>query len=106
MSAPRFTKGPWRVDPLNWGDVQDAEGALEIASTSDTVLIGGEKPERDEQKANAHLIAAAPELYELLVCCNDYLSNIPRESEGGDDYARELMRDVLSGLAKARGETT
>lgn len=81
----KFTPGPWRVDPMYWPDVQTADGALEVACTGDSVLIGGPTDSKDAQSANAHLIAAAPELYDYIL------------KNGHDDEAKAL-------LAKARGE--
>lgn len=77
MSGFKGTPGPWRVDPSHCGDVQTIDGQWEVACTSPLVLNGGECP--DEWRANARLIAAAPELLEA---CQTFAEWLRREEEG------------------------
>jgi hypothetical protein len=65
MSEPKFTKGPWRVldntsytDRPNHYQILTKDAGLWVAYT--------ECCDNEEEEANAALIAAAPEMYELL----------------------------------------
>ena len=87
MSEAKFTKGEWKVRGSEVGvvdksDTQSYGMMLYIARVDEYDFS-------DEYKANAHLIAAAPEMYKFL----DYLAN-----GRGTDYPIEKL------LAKARGE--
>lgn len=84
MSEPKFTPGPWLVMANQIGTQE-----TEIASICLTAQI---RLPKDETKANAHLIAAAPDLYEALEYC---IKQIP---EFGD------VPGIKAALAKARGE--
>ncbi|AUR87909.1 hypothetical protein NVP1105O_66 [Vibrio phage 1.105.O._10N.286.49.B4] len=81
MSEAKFTKGEWRIlDKYQVGvNVNFGDGFFTIASCQ--VF--------NEAKANANLIAAAPEMYEFLESLQLDVTN---------DYKRDEI------LAKARGE--
>lgn len=96
MSDTKFTLGPWRVDPSFDRDIQTANGELEIACTNELVLTGGVKPDAEQHRANAHLIAAAPDLYEAA-----YGLLYSSEDESTYDHFYSALR---AALAKARGE--
>jgi hypothetical protein len=95
---PKWTPGPWRYDRTNG------------SPTTGEHMIAGAKPGylaevRDcgsgDVRANAHLIAAAPDMAEALEKALNFITNT--ESEMGEtlpcgDAAR-------AALAKARGET-
>ena len=97
MSEAKFTKGEWILNPKGF------LGELELTTQSridelnipilkiDTNYIGiiGR-----EQKANANLIAAAPEMYEML-------AKISSEMECFHGVDTESIENLL---AKARGE--
>lgn len=59
MTAPKFTPGPWRVGRKPGPIVYD-EGGAQIAN-----LVVPMLPD-EEHRANARLIAAAPDLYAAL----------------------------------------
>ncbi len=104
MSAAH-TPGPWRVDPFYVADVQNGDGALEIASTHPRVLTGGEAPDLEECHANARLIAAAPELLEALLEAHRALRKYewydnPKSGWASDDNAT-VRSMVDAALAKA-----
>ena len=88
-----FTPGPWRDDD---GTIVAGDGPINIAYTR-TVIAEREA----EQRANARLIAAAPD---LLAACEAYVAADQMKDPGA--YLRAL--DALSiqmrtAIAKARG---
>ena len=93
---PKWTKGPWPIKPT--GDFKrivigdglvDGPGGYEVAE------VYSDDCDRDEAMANAHLIAAAPDLYAALEMAQLWLS-----VDGRFD-----MQGINAALAKARGET-
>ena len=89
MSNPQFTSGPWHVSenqPTVVGNKEKAVCKCEL----DWDL--GAK----ERKANAALISAAPELYDMLQKILDE-HVIPT-------YKAQMAQDVIRILKKARGE--
>ena len=97
MAETKFTEGPWRVLPpsvgvdLNW----------HVTDNGDTFVahVYGFGHSVDEQsKINAHLIAAAPDLYEALTQAGDYISSLDFI---GDE---NVVAAITAALAKARGE--
>lgn len=115
MSEPKFTKGPWRLTDSNddtWirvianrVDQHDPHGEF-IADCCN------ESPECvDEDKANAHLIAAAPELFEALVRIRETDEAALKELEGMElghvdlcDEVKELWDLADKAIAKALGK--
>ena len=91
MNEPKWTPGPWRVET-------SGRGSLCVAS--DDAWICGELDNQphemrtSEAEANAHLIAAVPELYEAL-------QNVIREA----DRKTDAFNRARAALAKARGES-
>ena len=100
MSAPQFTPGPWSIDGL-------------------ALVVAPEPAERGEYKAiaqvrhnaraNARLIAAAPELYEALEnLLNESTDTaLPSAMLLGAGLSATFVKAVergLAALAKARGE--
>lgn len=86
MSETKWTPGPWNGRDIKVSD-QDAAG-ISICFTY---------PPREEYRANARLIAAAPELYEALQVAELALR------ERGLRVLGEY-KQIESALAKARGE--
>lgn len=68
MSEPRFTPGPWVAAEL--GGNRSDDDAISIRDASDEWVIaqawGDCERLAPAMQANAHLIAAAPELYALV----------------------------------------
>lgn len=103
------TPGPWKVDEdgFVWGYLPGShmkEPRFLIAQVRGwgymQYMQGGEQI----HAANARLIAAAPELYEML---SEVLSSIERVACGGENAVRfraEWIEDAKAALAKARGE--
>ena len=95
MSDMKFTPGPWDL-----GDECNSGAEVCIGETVATVgrdhwMTGNYVIERDEMRANARLIAAAPELYEML----DRIWH-----ECSDDLSGFAQMEIEKVLKKARGE--
>lgn len=98
---PKWTKGPWAVErnKRTWGWVDVVGPSLGVGGpTQATDLTLADEVKRI---AEAHLIAAAPDMAEALEKALNFITNT--ESEMGEtlpcgDAAR-------AALAKARGET-
>lgn len=87
MSEPKFTPGPWQINGSHIY-TEDPKRAV-IAQ----VFNPGKSADAYPLIENAHLIAAAPELYEALEYC---IKQIP---EFGD------VPGIKAALAKVRGES-
>lgn len=85
MSKTKFTKGPWKVQ-------DDGYGLIGVAFRKGYGVLVGHKD--NESISNSHLIAAAPEMYEML-------EHILLEPYGREDLSNERIEKLL---AKARGE--
>lgn len=85
MSNQGWTLGPWRARDA---DVQIFGYNVSIAHCVTTGLPA---------KANAQLMAAAPDLYAALLA-------IERSADYGADDNRPLMQAARAALAKARGD--
>ncbi len=99
--TPKWAKGPWEIQTYSnyfgWSIYAGGAGCIaerwyEVERT----------PEVDaEMKANAHLIAAAPELYEALKACHLQML----QSNNQTEYAEEANQMAIAAMAKARGES-
>jgi hypothetical protein len=100
------TPGPWRVGPINYADVYGPDGEI-------VALV----PKGfDATVANAHLIAAAPELLEALEMGRRALATAVEVSTASlYDSRAECLRAVAkhlvitqmdAAIAKAKGTTT
>ena len=90
-----YTKGEWRVK----GCSVDGEDGYPIASTyPDTRLTSPESLRL--KKANAHLIAAAPDMYEAL---KRLLKMVPEDC-GGCIKTETAWIEAQEALAKAEGK--
>ena len=87
MSETKFTKGEWSVE-IGCSQAFVTKDNKFIHESNVDVALGN----RDERVANAHLIAAAPEMYEML----------KRLSAKQWDASEE--EEIENLLAKARGE--
>lgn len=93
MSETKWTKGQWHLDAV----LQSAifcRGRI-VAELS--------KDFRSDKFGNAHLIAAAPDLYEALAW---YVENDDtNENQTGNEFWLEGRERARSALSRARGET-
>lgn len=92
MSEKKWTPGPWVFDGTGPHNVFGCDISNSLGDS-----IAGSWHGRDEvAKANAHLIAAAPELYDAL---EEMLRIV-----GGYEYP-ETAKMARAALTKARGES-
>lgn len=93
MSDAKFTPGPWKygADSYGYFDFFDANGEG-VINPSEWMAVS---------EPNIHLIAAAPELYEMLSQTAEYFSDA--DGLEVDEYI--YRQNVRATLAKARGET-
>ena len=93
MSEAKFTKGQWRVQMT---ETKEGRNILEVVTNAFDVCcyrLG------IRNKHDAHLVAAAPEMYKMLDLITDS-SNL----EDAEHALRENFQEILKLLAKARGE--
>ena len=100
---PKWTQGPWPIKPT--GDFKrivigdglvDGPGGYEVAE------VYSDDCDRDEAMANAHLIAAAPDLYAALEELADLMDAVRAGDYTPDSFT---CQPAQIALAKARGET-
>ena len=111
MKERKWTPGPWGVNQLT-AHVMPADQIFdpaEIGSPICAMLHPTAFRNESETEANAHLIAAAPDLYHELEGANCQLSLAADAIEAGrlDEallHCRSLSRLRENALAKARGE--
>lgn len=87
------TPGPWSY----WPGVAYAQGVVTRDRTAGHVAVPVEMPEDGVMIANAHLIAAAPD---LLAACE----RIHQELLDGELPSAEALDMIEAAIAKARGE--
>jgi len=98
--SEKFTPGPWRVntDYGQIGDVTNEDGTP--VAYSQQVL--GDTITQSRRKANAHLIAAAPDLYAALE--RIYGRLLMSDRDGDAHISEEDGAMAEAALRKARGE--
>lgn len=110
-SEQRFTPGPWHAHPVSTR--HGLPYSPVVAKTLLARVYSEAYGDHEQSEANAHLIAAAPELYaavENLIAAITPLHNahfqIEREciSDSDVEDAQAAVRDAELVLAKARGE--
>lgn len=86
----QHTPGPWAVSPYN-----------NIVSKNGTVAKTEQMPGNDdeERKANAHLIAAAPDLLSAL----QEMMSVFQDHEQYDEESAEVVSIARAAIAKAGG---
>ena len=86
MSKGKFTKWPWRIDEFrDFASIM--AGYTEICYIDDDLNC-------DKVRANARLIAAAPEMYELLELLDNYLAINGGLNDRMTTEIRKLMKKV------------
>lgn len=98
----KWTPGPWVVDPEeNWivTEWRSTEHGLQ------TLICDMMDEEAPQYEANAHLIAAAPELYEALLECVEEIRAVNMvDGEIKDKDTEAVYTKAKAALRKARGE--
>jgi hypothetical protein len=107
MSETPWTPGKWAASAP--GDYIDYDGDCSVIIGDDTrvCVVLGSNP---EARANADLIAAAPELAEACEAARAFISNgikfgFIRMPETETDPAHTTLAKIFAALAKAKGET-
>jgi len=102
----KFTPGPWEIGDENNASCEVCPRDVDITISmsrydrfSDKFLI-----ERDEMLANAHLIAAAPDMYEALDTLVAVVGLTAFKHEGQRQVLQEAVDLSVAALKKARGE--
>lgn len=110
MSEPKWTEGTWYFDDIGTPlERPDGLGYLkstahdEVQPIIDLGHIGDSGLPAEENIANAHLIAAAPDLYEALLTCQEYLATSLGSASNINPYP--LMDEALAKANGNGGET-
>ena len=103
MSAFKGTPGPWfagtQSDGSGWVDIYIPSYSRNPVASATPAAPGDAEARRDhETLANAHLIAAAPELLEVLEHVRDAM-----EASGGWDGDEHVFELVVAAIEKATG---
>lgn len=105
-SKPKFTPGPW-VAPNEMGNLVLTKEDWTHGLYKGCMQIVITPCDTKQTEANAHLIAAAPEMYDALEVAAAELE----QCEPNDEYPemqmayRNIMGQIKSALKKARGES-
>ena len=112
---PEFTRGPWKLIDYKWKDKGvggNWSGSIENAE-GEKVYAGAGSFQSINRIENARLIAAAPQLLEMLETCyraiksldNDALGNVPDKSptEQGWYIRDELLHNIAGIIRAAKG---
>src|SRR5690606_34658268 len=106
MAETKFTPGPWTYDP----PAKAGAGFIAITSKNEgwhvaDIFPFGTKADRvslEESIANAHLIVAAPDLYEVAVDADEILNVVLAEREEAQGEEDEVLRDLIARFRAAR----
>lgn len=94
----KFTKAPWKINEIS------SHGDCHIFSKEVghiAILTAGSGEEIERNKANAHLISAAPDMYEAIALI---LTDWDNYDETGPIPLDDLIENARTALKKARGE--
>ena len=101
MSA-RFTSGPWSAIGNTIYSLFFARG--HERNKWDCTIYGDVDCPREEQQAVAHLIAVAPDMYEVLEAIEIALDKFHASPSDVLDEKAPIMNALRDALRKARGE--
>ena len=116
MAQSQHTPGPWRVaaykidqsiiiqDTTSWVPGHIPRVVVQAFDYDCLKAIPG-KPITGEKEANAHLIAAAPDMLEALKTCKTVLQAMVDGDELALSYAdpQDWLNEVLTAINKAKG---
>jgi len=104
MSETKFTKGEWKaIEGISETDGMRCGVTVTRGKTDyllATIENGAPGDLCETEEANAHLIAAAPDLYGLVCGYRSYIAKMP-----SGDLNEMILEKIDAALAKARGET-
>lgn len=95
MNTPKHTPGPWVAQHRSWG--------WDIANGSDLICSGPEHASKNAQ-ANAHLVAAAPAMYEALKNILALQLDCDGVTVKLTEYHCHQVREAQAALAQAEGK--
>lgn len=108
MSETTFTPGPWRTS----GTWQASCNGVEIKAQGCNVAVSVYRGGTETPKANAHLIAAAPDMYEALLAMNlafrpcSKLVGAPGSTARMEwEFQVKAYEQSCAAIAKARGRS-
>ena len=97
MRKEKFAKGPWRIEEFR-DFFSIMAGYTEICYIDDDLNC-------DKVRANARLIAAAPEMHKLLGRVEDYFQNRHIYGYGVEEsVSADLLTKIKEVMKKVRGE--
>lgn len=96
MSETKFTPGPWVADMRG----NQSPASIDSIERFGIAAVGEPGQLSEEDRANARLITAAPELFEA---CSEALDFIKQIDEFRLDKLR-VLKALTAALSKARGE--
>lgn len=102
MTQAKFTKGPWM---LEYGEVKHRPSSIRAVDGGVSILRANAfcRVAAKETRANAHLMVAAPDMYEALMAQEDQSQRgLMHMTVEEIDQVKALRR---AALAKARGES-
>jgi hypothetical protein len=114
----KHTPGPWRPGHLVNDDHScdcrhifgndDRMGCVaEVMVGKDDDQFKAEYPDRDEAKANMHLIAAAPDMLAALQNAKGFLDTpISRRRNAGDSFYSETVKSINEAISRAEGKAS
>jgi hypothetical protein len=118
MTTTQHTPGPWKLaeNPIGWQPLISAEVADSIGPIWHVGIANARGRSHEEAKANARLIAAAPDLLAALKLAKNaidaalpwlhpdgYRKNA-LEVEDPHAYCGEIYEEINNAIAKAAGE--
>lgn len=101
LHQPKFTRGNWKIHPFDSSN-------KDIFIQGPSVLVDYDDVDHEEQEANAHLIAASPQLYGALEVAILTLKNASHSAYVRGEFivGEEYLKSVNiceAALKKARG---
>lgn len=104
MSGFKGTPGPWVVSyadnpkhGFSWGGYWQIDAQYDAVACNQFCYAGNNKP--DVSEANARLIAAAPDLLEMLIACRDQFDFYAQEHRKAEKHEKARTNEKFAFLA-------
>ena len=94
-----FTPGPWEIQDAGPGTIR----GLRFRVITDEKVIAKTSDGLEEARANARLIAAAPDLLEQCKLFEKVLTHLINSGDSGADLERDKLREVLAKVEGGEG---